>query len=134
MQPIGYTSYVIYADDRNQYGTFLNHLNTPPIVLDPSSELHRPTDNDWVNFSVLRPDETYDAGEFIPSNKPQYDLKEPWKEEEEGGFDVYIDAIHNLPDNSSVVKILAEIVNNRGVKQIKTKELWPKLEVSTFQK
>lgn len=112
----------------------MHHLNTPPIILAPDSDKHEASEDDSINFSVLRPDETYDAGEFIPSNRPQYDLKEKWKESEEDGFDIYIDALHNLPDNCSVVKILAELVNHKGIKQRKMQELWPKLEISTFQK
>ena len=82
----------------------------------------------------MRPNESYDAGEFIPANKPQYDIKESWKEEEEDGFDVYFDAIHNLPDNTSIVKTIVKLVNNRGIEQIRSKEIWPKLEVSSYQK
>jgi hypothetical protein len=59
-------------------------------------------------------------------------LSELWKEEEEDGFDVYIDSIQNLPDNVSAVKILVKIVNNKGVEQIKQQELWPRLQISTF--
>jgi hypothetical protein len=45
-------------------------------------------------------------------------LSELWKEEEEDGFDIYIDSINNLPDNVSAVKILVKVVNNKGIEQI----------------
>jgi hypothetical protein len=28
---------------------------------------------------------------------------------------VYIDSVNNLPDNVSIVKVLAKIINNKGV-------------------
>ena len=59
----------------------------------------------------MKSDEIYDAGEFIPNNQPQYKINELWKEEEEDGFDVYIDSLLNLPDNVSLCKIKAKIVN-----------------------
>lgn len=68
-----------------------------------------------INFSVLKPGENFDAGEFIPNNRPYYDLSNKWKEEEEDGFDVYIDAMHNLPDNCGLVAVRAKVVNNKGV-------------------
>jgi len=87
-----------------------------------------------LNFSVLKPNQDFDAGEFIPNNRPYYNLGEPWKEEEEDGFDIYIDALHNLPDNCSLVKIRAKVINNKGVEQCKMQEYFPKMDISSFQK
>lgn len=42
-------------------------------------------------------------------------MSNKWKEEEEDGFDVYIDAMHNLPDNCGLVAVRAKVVNNKGV-------------------
>lgn len=67
-----------------------------------------------INFSVLRPDDVFDACEFIPSTKPQFTATDFWKEDEEAGFDVYIDSLHNLPDNCSIVKIIAKIVTHKN--------------------
>jgi hypothetical protein len=59
-------------------------------------------------------------------------LNEPWKEDEEDGFDIYVDSLHNLPDNCSIVKVIVRIINNKGALQIKERELWPRLDVSSF--
>jgi len=41
-------------------------------------------------------------------------VKEFYKEDEEDGFDIYIDSAIGLPDNVSIVKIIAKVVNNQG--------------------
>lgn len=89
-------------------------LNNPPIILQLDSNLKYSKGDGLLNFSVLRPDEFLDAGEFIPSNRPQYSFNEPWKEDEEDGFDIYVDSLHNLPDNCSIVKTVVKIINNKG--------------------
>jgi hypothetical protein len=57
-----------------------------------------------------------------------------WREEEEDGYDVYVDSLHNLPDNCAIVKIKAKIVSTKNVVQLRETELWPKVQVSTFMK
>jgi len=41
-------------------------------------------------------------------------VKEFWKEDEEDGFDIYIDSALGLPDNVSIVKIIVKLVNSQG--------------------
>jgi hypothetical protein len=116
MQTIGYCVHELVKGGVVQHGTFLKELNNPPIILtqDPDADQYVIGEGQ-ISFSVLKPDQTFDAGEFIPNNRPYYNLAEPWEEDQEDGFDIYIDALHNLPDNASLVKIKAKVVNNKGV-------------------
>jgi len=67
---IGYTTYEIFYEGKIMFGTLIRELNSPPIILQIDSDLQYSKGDGTINFSVLRPDENYDAGEFIPSNRP----------------------------------------------------------------
>ena len=55
----------------------------------------------------------------------QYTVKDFWKEDEEDGFDIYIDSLLGLPDNVSAVKVVAKVViQNRDV-LLGPLDLWP---------
>jgi len=41
-------------------------------------------------------------------------VRDFWKKDEEDGYDIYIDSAFGLPDNVSIVKVIAKVVNNRG--------------------
>lgn len=86
-----------------------------------------------MRFSFLRPDQYLDEGEFIRNNEAQYSLEETWNEKEEDGFDIYIDAVHNLPDNCAIVKVKAQVVNNRAKPLLREVDFFPKIDVSTAQ-
>ncbi len=61
-------------------------------------------------------------------------MRDFWKEDEEDGFDIYIDSAFGLPDNVSLVKVIAKVVNNRGEVKLGPTPLWPQVEPSSFQK
>jgi hypothetical protein len=112
---IGYAVINALENTKLNLGTFERPLQPPPITL-----LETPSDVGSRNqgsifFSLLRPSEIYDSGEFIANNRPQISQNNFWKESEEDGFDIYVDGLHNLPDNVSVVKVLAKVINNKGV-------------------
>ena len=81
-----------------------------------------------MNFSILKPEDYFDEGSFIPNNKLQYFPDEAWNNDEEFGFDIYIDALQNLPDNTSLVKVLARVINHREKEIISWKEFWPQID------
>jgi hypothetical protein len=52
-------------------------------------------------------------------------VRDFWKEDEEDGFDIYIDSATGLPDNVSIVKVIAKVVNNRNKVLLGPTPLWP---------
>ena len=91
---------------QTQYGSYELDLQKPPILLQlGATEPYKGIGT--VRFSFLRPDQYLDEGEFIRNDEAQYSLEETWNEKEEDGFDIYIDAVHNLPDNCAIVKVRA---------------------------
>jgi hypothetical protein len=55
----------------------------------------------------------------------QYTVKDFWKEDEEDGFDIYIDSLLGLPDNVSAVKVVAKVVNQNRDVLLGPLDLWP---------
>ena len=49
----------------------------------------------------------------MPNNVTGFSPTERWKDSEEDGCDVYIDEIRHLPDNCSLVKIVAKVINEK---------------------
>ena len=50
-----------------------------------------------------------------------------WKEDEEDGFVIYIDSATGLPDNVSIVKVIAKLVNNGDKILLGPIALWPQV-------
>ena len=96
-----------------RWGTYEYDLQALPISLTPTEEVSGFNDIGKVKFSVLRPQDYFDSGQFIENRAPQYLLDEDWIEDDENGFDIYIDSLHNLPDNCTCVKVLARLVNDK---------------------
>ena len=86
-----------------------------------------------VNFSVLEPetDREYTA-QFIPNNEKQYTVTDFWKESDEEGVDIYIDAIRHFPENVTIVKVIAKIVDADMQELLKPRDIWPKLRESSY--
>ena len=63
---------------------------------------------------MLNPDEDREnTAQFIPNNEKQYTATEFWNEKDEEGVDIYIDAVRHFPENVTVVKIIAKVVDAR---------------------
>ena len=63
----------------------------------------------------------------------QYTAQSFWKEEEEDGLDIYIDAIRHFPDNVTIVKIIAKVVDADLNELYQSREIYPRHKESTFQ-
>ena len=115
LRPIGYFVHdLLHPDGKLNYGTFNNPLLQPPISFRDLDTNPSPRTDAQVNFSVLDPDEDReDTAQFIPNNEKQYTLTDFWKEAEEDGVDIYIDTIRHFPENCTIVKIIAKVVDNR---------------------
>jgi hypothetical protein len=50
------------------------------------------------------------TSQFIPYPNVQYKSDDIYVDEQEDGFDVYIDEVRHLPDNVSHVKIIAKVI------------------------
>lgn len=133
LRPIGYTVYDVAPNHTVRYGTYESDLQQAPIALRPSPTQGVPKDVGSLRFSVLRPTEFYDEGEFVPNKKPQYLADEEWDEDEEDGFDIYIDQLTNLPDNVSVVKVFARLINNKEKEFVSWRSFYPQAELSSVQ-
>lgn len=83
----------------------------------------------------MAPDEAsiQESAQFIPNIEKQFTHTEFWKESEEDGCDIYIDAIRNLPENVSVVKVIARVVDHNQNNLMDPLIFWPTLEASTYQ-
>jgi hypothetical protein len=128
---IGYCVHEVSPNGIIRYGTFEQHLHPPPIVL---KQNHAPNlVIGSFNYSVMQPDQVLENYDFIPNPTPQYRLSSIWEEEEEDGFDIYIDQIKNLPDNVSIVKCVAKVVNNKRKEVYSSQDVWPELD-STYLK
>ena len=55
-----------------------------------------------------------------------------WDNEEEDGLDIYLDAVKHFPDNSSIVKIVAKVLDHNMKDVEKPITLFPKIEKSTY--
>ena len=64
-----------------------------PIALKPTEEFSTFKAIGQLKFSILRPQEYFDEGDFVPNNKPQYIIDDEYIADEENGFDIYIDAL-----------------------------------------
>ena len=62
----------------------------------------------------------------------QFTHTEFWKENEEDGCDIYIDAIRHFPENVSIVKIVSQVVDSKLYNLLPSQTLWPKIEMSTY--
>ena len=56
-----------------------------------------------------------------------------WKEEEEEGIDIYIDAIRHFPENVTIVKVIAKVVDANQRELLAPRDIWPKIRESTYQ-
>lgn len=82
---------------------------------------------------MLDPDEDREStAQFIPNNEKQYAETEFWNEAEEEGVDIYIDGIRHFPENVTIVKVIAKVVDSRLTDLLKPTNLFPKLATSTF--
>ena len=115
MQPIGYFVHdLLHEDGKLKFGTYTNALLLPPISFRDLDANPSPRLDAQVNFSVLDPDqERENTAQFIPNNEKQYTATEFWKEAEEEGVDIYIDAIRHFPENVTIVKVIAKVVDAR---------------------
>ena len=73
------------------------------------------------------------TAQFIPNPAKQHTVTEFWREHEEDGVDIYIDTVRHFPENVSVVKIIAKVVDKNLNDILKPAELWPKLRESSYQ-
>jgi len=55
-----------------------------------------------------------------------------WKESEEDGVDIYIDAIRHFPESASLVKIIAKVVDKNLNDVLKPVDVWPKIKESSY--
>ena len=60
-------------------------------------------------------------------------MKEVWNDEEEDGCDIYIDELRGLPDNISLVKIVAKVITDQAEDVVSPKTIWPQINDSTVQ-
>lgn len=67
---VGYAIYDLVPNGATRYGTHEYDLYQPPIALKPTHSNEPYKKLGLIRFSILRPNEVYDAGEFIPSTKP----------------------------------------------------------------
>lgn len=113
------------------HGQFEDTLKQKPIQLAVgelnSSQIFK---NSSVQYEVQSPEYQQPVSEkvFIPNQNKQYSATDFWKEEEEDGFDIYIDSAINLPDNVSVLKVIATVVSSSGKPLLVPQTFWPKLE------
>jgi hypothetical protein len=82
----------------------------------------------------LDPDQDREnTAQFIPNNEKQFSENEFWNEAEEEGVDIYIDAIRHFPENVTIVKVIAKVVDYRLFDLLKPRAIFPKLKESMYQ-
>jgi hypothetical protein len=87
-----------------------------------------------VNFSVREPGlKQKNTSQFIPNPKVQYKTDDIYVDDQEDGFDIYIDDLRHLPDNVSSVKIVAKVIADNREDLIPPQNMWSKISESTVQ-
>jgi len=83
----------------------------------------------------VAPDEAsiQESAQFIPNIEKQFTVTEFWKENEEDGCDIYIDAVRNMPENVSIVKIIARICDHHHENLMDPQIHFPEIDGSTYQ-
>ena len=135
MKPIGYTIHeLLLPDGKIRYGTFTNPLLSPPISFRDLNSNPSPRLDALVNFSILDVEEQrIQSAQFIPNQIKPYTLSEFWKESEEDGVDIYLDAIRHFPESCSMVKIVAKVVDKNLNDLLRPVDIWPKIKDSSYQ-
>jgi hypothetical protein len=87
-----------------------------------------------LNFSVLAPEaERENTAQFVPNTEKQYTATEYWKDEEEDGVDLYLDSIRHFPENVTIVKVIAKVVDAELNDLLKPHVIFPKIGGSKYQ-
>lgn len=127
---------LLNEEGKLQFGQFECQLLYPPVNLaliddKQSSRLQRST----ICFSLMLPDDASlgPSAQFIPNVEKQFAIEEEWKDDNTEGCDIYIDALKNLPENVSLVKIVARVVDHQLQNLIDPQILWPDVPQSLFQ-
>jgi hypothetical protein len=113
---LGYTMHDLQDEEgKLKFGTWERPMNDAPITFRDHD--YGSSNGSSVCFSVMATDEEtlQRSAAFIPNLKKQFTHTEFWKENEEDGCDIYIDAVRNMPDNVSIVKLLARVVDHDGM-------------------
>ena len=106
----------------------------PPISFRDLDANPSPRLDAFINFSILDPrQDRENTAQFIPNNEKQYTATEFWKDSEEEGVDIYIDAVRHFPENVTMVKVIAKVVDDNLQDILRPQEIWPKLRESTYQ-
>jgi hypothetical protein len=66
---LGFAVLDVAPNGKTRYGTYDLDLLLPPIVLRTQGDLYYKGIG-TINFSILRPDEKHEEGDFIPSPNP----------------------------------------------------------------
>jgi hypothetical protein len=116
-----------------KFGTYTLDLMVPPISFRDLDENPSERTANKINFTIMDPDEyRADTAQFIPNNVKHYTAQSFWKEDSEDGLDVYIDMIRHFPDNVTIVKLIAKVVDDKNTELYKPREIYPRLKDSTF--
>ena len=125
---------LVHPDGKLRFGTFEAGLLLPPISFRHVDENPSARSAAALNFSVLAPEaERENTAQFVPNTEKQYTATEYWKDEEEDGVDLYLDSIRHFPENVTIVKVIAKVVDAELNDLLKPHVIFPKIGGSKYQ-